>query len=59
MKLAVNKVVVKKFALACASKRAHKFTRVSSDFYNTADAVLKSWMLEYIARLPSKGKTIK
>jgi len=56
--LAINKKRCKAFALACASKRAHKFTRVSADFYARADANLKAWMLEHIASLPSKGKTI-
>jgi len=59
MTLAINKKATKAFVLACASKRAHKFTRVSADFYNRADANYKSWLLQYVAQLPSKGKTIQ
>lgn len=59
MSLAINQKVCRKFMLDCGSKRAHKFTRVSKDALLKADAKLKCWMLEYVASLPSKGKTIQ
>lgn len=56
--LLVNKKHAKIFALGCAANRAHKFTRVSGDFYATLDAKLKVWIAEHVRQLPSRGKTI-
>jgi hypothetical protein len=50
---------VKEFALETAKSRAHKFTRVGSEFYVTCEAYLKTFIRGHIQRHPSKGKTIK
>jgi hypothetical protein len=50
---------VKAFALAMAKTRAHKFTRVSSEFLVRCEANLKEFIRGYVQRLPSKGKTIR
>jgi hypothetical protein len=50
---------LKKTALELASKRHHKFSRVSREFIEKADRHLVVWMMQYISQLPSKGKTIK
>ena len=55
----INKKAVKLFALECGADRAHKFTRVSKDFYETIDARVKHEIREAVKRLPSVGKTIK
>ena len=55
----INKNAVKKFALECGSDRAHKFTRVSKDFYESINARVKNEIREAVKRLPSVGKTIK
>jgi hypothetical protein len=49
---------VKVFALEIAKSRAHKFTRVSSDFLVKCEANLKEFIRNSVRRLPSKGKTI-
>jgi hypothetical protein len=59
MSLSINKSVTRKFVLAAASKRAHKFTRVKASFYNKADANYKVWLMRYVEQLPSRGKTIE
>ena len=55
----INKKHVKQFALACAEPRAHKFTRVSGEFYIRCEAHLKEFIRQDVHHLPSKGKTIK
>ena len=55
----INKKHVKQFALTCAEPRAHKFTRVSGEFYIRCEAHLKEFTRQYVHHLPSKGKTIK
>lgn len=59
MSLTINKHLVRRFALDCARQRAHKFTRVSAEFYSRADAALKRWIVSEIQQLPSKGKTVR
>lgn len=54
----LNKRRVKAFTLEMARSRAHKFTRVGSDFYLKCEANLRSFIRAYVQRLPSKGKTI-
>jgi len=54
----INRSAVKKLALELASKRAHKFTRVSKSFYDAANRTLTLWAMSRVASLPSKGKTI-
>ena len=55
----INKKHVKQFALEMAKSRAHKFTRVGSDFLMKCEANLKNYIRDYVHRLPSKGKTIQ
>jgi len=54
----INKAGLKKLALELSSKRAHKFTRVSKSFYESANRYVAIWALQHISSLPSKGKTI-
>lgn len=54
----LNRRQVKLYALERATHRAHKFTRVGSDFYVRCEAHLREFIQSYIHRLPSKGKTI-
>lgn len=54
----VSKKHVKQFALACAEKRTHKFTRVGGDFFIKCEAQVKEFIRQYVQGLPSKGKTI-
>ena len=54
----INRAAVKKLALELAGKRAHKFTRVSKSFYDSASRHVALWAMQHIASLPSKGKTI-
>ncbi len=54
----LNKRQVRLFTLTQAQQRAHKFTRVGSDFYVKCEATLREFIRNYIHRLPSKGKTI-
>ncbi len=55
----VSKKHVKLFALAMAQKRAHRFTRVSGEFYLKCEANLKVFIRDYIHTLPSAGRTIR
>jgi hypothetical protein len=55
----LNKAKFKRTTLEIASKRHHKFTRVSEEFISRAEHMLTSWLLSHINQLPSKGKTIK
>ena len=54
----LNRRHVKEFALSVAQGRYHKFTRVGGDFFLKSEAHLKEFIRSYVARLPSKGKTI-
>lgn len=54
----INRKHVKAFALEMAKSRAHKFTRVGGDFLLQCEVNLKTFIRNYIQRLPSKGKTI-
>ncbi len=55
----INQSKVKQFALEMAKTRAHKFTRVGGDFLARCEGQMKSYIREYVHRLPSKGKTIR
>jgi hypothetical protein len=55
----LNKSKFKRATLDIASKRHHKFTRVSEEFINRAEYMLTRWLMDHISQLPSKGKTIK
>lgn len=55
----INRKHLKDFALACGAQRAWKPTRVSADFYAKANAVLRNFVADYVARHPSVGMTIK
>jgi hypothetical protein len=41
-----------------AQNRFHKFTRVGGEFFLKSEAHLKEFIRSYVARLPSRGKTI-
>jgi len=53
-----NRSQVRQFALESTKVRAHRFSRVSSEFLFTCEAHLKEFVRAYVRRLPSKGKTI-
>lgn len=55
----INRRKVKLFALEMAKTRAHKFTRVGSEFYDRCEVNLKQFIRDQIHRHPSVGKTIK
>ena len=55
----INRSRVREFALQTAKSRAHKFTRVGSEFLLKCEGQLRAFICSQIARLPSKGKTIK
>jgi hypothetical protein len=55
----INRRKVKLFALEMAKGRAHKFTRVGSEFYIKCEANLKEFIRNQVQRHPSVGKTIK
>jgi hypothetical protein len=55
----INGRKVKLFALEMAKSRAHKFTRVSSEFYDKCEANLREFIRNQVQRHPSVGKTIK
>ena len=54
----INRSKVKEFALEMAKGRAHKFTRVSKDFFIKCEGNLKEFIRKSVHSLPSKGKTI-
>jgi len=54
----ISRKRVKQFALLIAEGRYHKFTRVGDDFFVRCESHLKEFIRSYVARLPSKGKTI-
>jgi hypothetical protein len=55
----INRRKVKLFALEMAKSRAHKFTRIGSEFYIKCEANLKQFIQNQVQRHPSVGKTIK
>jgi hypothetical protein len=55
----INRSRLRRFALDAASQRHHRFTRVSEEFVEQAEAHLRTWVREYVRQLPSLGKTIK
>ena len=55
----INRRKVKLFALEMAKQRAHKFTRVGSEFYDKCEAHLKEFIRDQVSRHPSVGKTIR
>ena len=54
----ISRKHVKEYALCVAKERAHKFTRVDADFYIQCEAQMKTFIRNYVSRLPSKAKTI-
>ena len=54
----ISKKHVKQFALACAEKRSHKFTRFGCGFFFKCETQMKEFIRNYVHHLPSKGKTI-
>lgn len=54
----ISRKHVKSYALAMAEPRAHRFTRVGSEFYIKCEAQMKTFIRNYVRSLPSKGKTI-
>ena len=55
----INRRRVKLFALKMAKSRAHKFTRVGSEFYDHCEVNLKSFIRSQVHSHPSVGKTLK
>jgi hypothetical protein len=55
----INRRKVRQFALEMAKSRAHKFTRVGSEFYDRCEVNLKEFIRNQVQRHPSVGKTIK
>jgi hypothetical protein len=55
----LNRRRVKLFALEMAKQRAHKFTRVGSEFYDKCEACLKAFIRDQVRRHPSVGKTLR
>jgi hypothetical protein len=55
----INRRKVKLFALEMAKTRAHKFTRVGSEFYDRCEVNLKNFIRSQVHSHPSVGKTIK
>lgn len=58
MSLLINKAAVKKFALEIAKLRYHKFTRVSQQFLDDMDALVRTAIRNRVAGAPSKGQTL-
>ncbi|MEQ2009518.1 MAG: hypothetical protein ABMA26_22275 [Limisphaerales bacterium] len=55
----LNRSKVRQFALTMAEQRAHKFTRVGSEFFVRCEVQLKNFIRDQVHRHPSKGRTIK
>lgn len=58
MKL-TNKKQVTDYAMFCASKRAHRFTRMGSDFLEQIESDTRAAIAARVAQQPSKGKTLR
>ena len=54
----INRKKVREYALEMAKHRAHKFTRVGSEFLIKCEANLRTFIRNSVHSLPSKGKTI-
>ena len=55
----INKKIVRRTALNISRLyRNEKFTRVSKQFYDRANAQMYNWVKAEVQRLPSVGKTI-
>jgi hypothetical protein len=54
----ISRKHVKDFALAMATQRTHRFTRVGGEFFIKVEAHVKEFIRSYVKSLPSKGKTI-
>lgn len=55
----INQSNVRKLLLETAAQtRAHKFTRVSKDTLNLANAAVRQFVVNHIKSVPSKGKTL-
>lgn len=55
----LNRKQVRQFALEMAKHRAHRFTRVSGDFFLKCEGHLKAFIRSEVQRHPSVGRTIK
>lgn len=55
----LNRSQVKQFTLTMAEQRAHKFTRVGSEFFVRCEVNLKAFIRDQVHRHPSKGKTLR
>lgn len=55
----LNRKAVKQLALDVASRRAHRFTRVSKEFLEQVEGELKTLVTTKVNSLPSVGMTIK
>jgi MFS superfamily sulfate permease-like transporter len=55
----LNREAVREFLLEqAAGTRAHKFERVSSKTLHQVNESVRQYMIAFVRRLPSKGKTI-
>lgn len=60
----IKRATLKQLALNLASRRfagtafENKFTRVSTDLYDAAEAHMRQWMTERINNMQTVGKTI-
>jgi len=59
MSTLLNRKAAKNYALSAAAKRFHEFTRVSPDFLDRIEGVIRTAIEREVHRLPSVGKTIK
>ena len=55
----LNRSKVRQFTLTMAGQRAHKFTRIGSEFYLRCEAQLKNYIRDQVHRHPSVGRTIQ
>lgn len=59
MKSLINKKACKEYALAQSQKiRNGRFTRVSKEFLDDLEALLRSSIAARVHRAPTKGKTL-
>jgi spore maturation protein CgeB len=54
----LNRTKIKQLALEAAKTRHHQFTRVSSEFVDHIESVVRSAVVKRVAQAPSKGKTL-
>ena len=55
----ISRKHVREFALEMAKSRAHKFTRVGSEFFLRCEGQLKAYIRSEVQRHPSVGRTLK